>query len=91
MLEFVAAVIGPWIDILEHKLPRMACSLSMTDSTTTNGWLRKSNFDDCDAQENAAQNQCKLELARKYASLLLDNDIKDYSQWFPGEDNDVID
>ena len=79
MLEFVAAVIGPWIDIIEYNLPPMSCILSMTDSTTTNGWLRKSNFDDCNQQENAKQNQCKLDLARKHASLLLENNIKDYS------------
>ena len=91
MLEFVAAVIGPWIDIIENNLPPMSCILSMTDSTTTNGWLRRSNFNDCNQQENAEQNQCKLELARKHASLLLDNSIKDYSQWFPGQENDVSD
>ena len=46
MLEFVASTIGPWIDIIENNLPPLSCILSMTDSTTTNGWLRKSNFPD---------------------------------------------
>ena len=89
MLEFLAAVIGPWIDTLENTLPPMSCILSMTDSTTTNGWLRKSNFDDINQQENAEQNKCKLELARNHANRLLDNDINDYSKWFPGKANDV--
>ena len=34
MLEFIAAFIGPWIDILEGNLPPLSCCLSMTDSRT---------------------------------------------------------
>ena len=89
MLEFLAACIGPWVDILENNLPPLSCTLSMTDSTTTAGWLRKSNFKDDD--ENDQHQICKLQFSREHAYRLLINDIKEYSQWFPGDKNDVAD
>ena len=91
MLEFVAATIGPWIDIIEGHLPTLSCILSMTDSTTTNGCLKKSNFPDDSEEENAAQLSCNMELARAHSLRLLDNSIKEYSQWFAGKYNDVSD
>ena len=91
MLEFIAATIGPWIDLLEDNLPTLSCILLMTDSTTTNGWLRKSNFPDESEDETEAHLVCKMELARAHSLRLLDNMIKEYSQWFPGKFNDVSD
>ena len=91
MLEFVAATIGPWIDLIEGNLPTLSCILSMTDSTTTNGWLRKSNFPDDSENETDAHLACKMDLARAHSLRLLDNWIKEYSQWFPGKLNDVSD
>ena len=44
MLEHLASVIGPWIDLIENNMPAFACILAMTDSMTAAGWLRKSNF-----------------------------------------------
>ena len=44
MLEHLAAVICPWVDLIENNLPHYSCILAMTDSTTAAGWLRKSNF-----------------------------------------------
>jgi hypothetical protein len=32
------------VDILAGRLKHGDCALSMTDSTTSAGWLRKSNF-----------------------------------------------
>ena len=89
MLEFLASCIGPWIDLIENNLPPFSCTLSQTDSTTTAGWLRKSNFKD--DNENEIHEHCKLNLARDHASRLLSNDIKEYSQWFPGNKNKVAD
>ena len=63
----------------------------MTDSTTTNGWFRKSNFDDNTEQESADQMSCKLKLAHAHTIRLLHNNIKEYSQWFKGEANVVAD
>jgi hypothetical protein len=44
LLEHLAAVISPWVDILAGCLKNQDCILSMTNSTTAEGWLKKSNF-----------------------------------------------
>jgi hypothetical protein len=44
LLEFMASIISPWIDILAGRLSKGDCALSMTDSTTSAGWIRKTNF-----------------------------------------------
>ena len=91
MLEFIASTIGPWIDLIEQTLPPLSCILSMTDSTTSAGWLRKSNFTDDSEDESDAHLGCKMELARDHALRLIHNDIKEYSQWFAGDKNGVSD
>jgi hypothetical protein len=45
LLEYLTAIITPWIDLLNGQLKSGDCALSMTDSTTTKGWMQKSNFD----------------------------------------------
>jgi hypothetical protein len=44
LLGHIAAIITPWIDIIRGRLKPGDCALSMTDSTTSEGWLRKTNF-----------------------------------------------
>ena len=89
MLEHVASTIGPWIDMINGDLPKLSCVLSMTDSTTSAGWLRKSNFaDDGDSKSHM---RAKLHAARAHAARLLEFDIREYSQWFPGELNLIAD
>ena len=44
LLEFLAAIITPWIDIINGWLSPGDCTLSMTNSMTAEGWMRKSNF-----------------------------------------------
>ena len=44
-LEFVAALITLWVDVLDDVLPPEPCLLSLTDSSSVAGWLHKSNFD----------------------------------------------
>ena len=90
MLEHLAAVISPWIDLIEGNIPPFSCILLMTDSTTTAGWLRKSNFQDS-PEESTEMTAAKLRVARGHASHLLKNNCIDYSQWFPGEENDIAD
>ena len=90
MLEHLASIIGPWIDILENNMPQYSCLLSMTDSTTTQGWLKKSNFQEND-KESKQMTHAKLRISREHALRMLNNNCKDYSQWFPGEDNDLAD
>ena len=89
MLEHVASVIGPWIDILSDDLPPHSCSISMTNNTTSAGWLRKSNF--AETGENAPHLLAKLQVARSHANRFIDHDIKEYSQWFPGKANLIAD
>ena len=90
MLEHLAAVISPWIDLLEGRLPPLPCILSLTDSTTAAGWLRKSNFQESE-KESPEMTKAKLEISRGHASRLMNNKCIDYSQWFPGKDNNVAD
>jgi hypothetical protein len=42
--EYLAAIISPWIDLINKRLTKGDCTLSMTDSTTAKGWMRKTNF-----------------------------------------------
>ena len=89
MLEHLASTIGPWIDILNHSLPRLSCSISLTDNTTSAGWLRKSNFHDTD--DTTRHMSAKLQVACSHAARFLKHDIREYSQWFPGKDNILAD
>lgn len=90
MLEFVASIISPWVDILEGNLPPFSCILSLTDSSTTAGWLHKSNFQESET-EHPSLSQAKLKLARDHALRIFTQQCKDYSQWFPGDENDLAD
>ena len=90
MLEHMAALIGPWIDILSNDIEELSCILSMTDNTSAAGWLRKSNFQES-ARESVAMTRAKLTLARDHAKRMLNCKCVNYSQWFPGDDNDVAD
>jgi hypothetical protein len=44
LLEHLPAVIAPWVDILAGRLQSQNCVLSMTDSTTAEGWLNEVKF-----------------------------------------------
>jgi hypothetical protein len=84
-LEFIAALISIWIDDYYKELPKEACILSQTDSTSASGWLKKSNF------SGSSENQVQLSTARKLASIILTSETCLYSQWFPGDENVVAD
>jgi hypothetical protein len=89
LLKFMASIISPWIDIIAERLSKGDCALSMTDSTTLAGWIRKTNFkeDILDPIEATT----RIEIARHHASLFIEKDIKEYSQWFEGKRNPVAD
>lgn len=91
MLEFVASTIGPWIDLVEFNLAPLSCFLSQTDGSTSNEWLRKSNFPDDSEEEEDMHLERKMELARQHSMRLLINEIKEYSQCYPGKYNAVSD
>jgi hypothetical protein len=90
MLEHLGTIIGPWVDIIENNLPPFSCILAMSDSTTAAGWLRKSNFKDNES-ESTEMTEAKIKLSRDHAMRLLTNNCKDYSQYFPGDENDLAD
>ncbi len=90
LLEFLGELVNLWIDIIEGEISEEDCALIMGDSTNAIGWVRKSNFMEDD--ENPSTDQpVKLRVARKLADMAIKNDIKIYSQWFPGEDNVIPD
>jgi hypothetical protein len=45
LLEHIASIITVWIDILAGRTKPEDCVLSQTDSSTSEGWAHKSNFD----------------------------------------------
>ncbi len=87
LLEHIAAIITPWVDIIADCLTRGDCALSMTGSTTSEGWLKKTNF--IEDGESLIQATIRLEVARLHASHYLSHEIREYSQWFSGADNQV--
>jgi len=84
-LEIIAALITIWMDFLNDSLPSKSCLLSQTDGMSAAGLLKKSNFSD------SSDEIVQLTTARKLASMIIDSDCCMYSQWFPGEQNDVSD
>jgi hypothetical protein len=88
LLEHLAAVITPWVDIIAGRLRKGDCALSMTDSTTSEGWLRRSNFKE---ENDLIQASTRIKVAREHARRYMDFEIRDYSQWFPGVENNVVD
>jgi hypothetical protein len=89
LLKFLAAIITPWIDIIGRRPSPGDCPLSMTDSTTAEGWVRKSNF--VKPNDDPIQAMAHVHAARKYASIFMSADMKGYSQWFAGKSNNVLD
>jgi hypothetical protein len=84
-LEFLAAMISIWVDYLENEIDAESCLLSQTDSSSAAGWIKKSNFADC---ENEI---VQLNTARKLASIIIDTNSCLYSQWFEGDANQIAD
>ncbi len=61
LLEHLAAIISPWIDILAGCLKSQDYVLSMTDSTTPEGWLKKSNLSEL--RESKIESLVRIEAA----------------------------
>jgi hypothetical protein len=60
----------------------------MTDSTTSEGWTRKTNFK---KEMDNVQATVRIEVARNHATKYMNNGIREYSQWFLGSQNNVAD
>jgi len=91
MLEFMASIISLWIDILAGRLTSGDCALSMTDSTTSAGWIRKTNFKEKGDNVNPIEATVQIEIALHHATLFINANIKEYLQWFEGKRNQVAD
>jgi hypothetical protein len=89
LLKHLARIIIPWINILAGRLKKGDCTLLMTDSLTSEGWLRKSNF--IKDSKDPIQTTIRLKVAPNHASQYLLNKIWEYSQWFPGAANNISD
>jgi hypothetical protein len=61
----------------------------MTDSTTLEGWLQKTNF--IKDGKDLIQATIRLEFAYFHASQYLSNGIQEYSHCFPGAKNNIAD
>ena len=59
----------------------------MTDSTTSEGWLQMLNF--VKDGEDPIQATIRVEVARLHATHYLLNEIREYSHWFRGADNNI--
>jgi hypothetical protein len=87
LLDFIASIITPWIDMITKHLRPGDCALLMTNSTISAGWLKKMDF--LEAGMNPDKSTARLKIARKHASHFIPHNIKEYSQWFPGKKNNV--
>ena len=92
LLEYIASIITPWVDMLAGLLTQGDCALSMTDSSTSAGWLCKTNFREFTGVDpDPIKASVRIETAHHHATLFLNAGIKEYSQWFPGRENNVAD
>jgi hypothetical protein len=78
LLKHIAGIITPWVDIIASRLTRSDCTLSMTDSTTLEEWLKKTNF--IEDGKSLIQATIRLKVARLHASHYLSQEIREYSQ-----------
>jgi hypothetical protein len=78
-----------WRDIIAGRLTRGDCALSMTNSMTLEGWLKKTKF--IEDGESPIQATICLEVAHLHALHYLSHETREYSQWFCGADNQVAD
>ena len=69
-------MITPWIDIIEGWIGDNDCSLSMVDSMTSQGWLKKTNFKE--DGEDPINAMVRIDVTWGHACQFLENEIKDY-------------
>jgi hypothetical protein len=78
--------LSPWIDILAGRLSKGDCALSMTDSTTSAGWIWKTNFKEDTVDPIEASTH--IMIACHHAALFIESDIKECVcvTWAPGRE-----
>jgi hypothetical protein len=73
LLEHIMALITPWVDIIAGRLTCGDCVLLMTDSTTSEVWLKKTNF--IEDSKSPIQETIRLEVACLHALHYLSHKI----------------
>ena len=89
LLEHMASIVTVLVEILAGRLKPGDCCLSMVDSSTSEGWTRRSNFSE--TREEPEQAVVRCEVAYDHTWHVLHAGVKDYSQQFPGAENNVAD
>jgi hypothetical protein len=80
LLECIKLIITPWVDMLAGRLNHGDCTLSMMDSSTSAGWLHKTNFWEILREDkDAVQATVCIKTAGHHATLFLNTGIKEYS------------
>jgi hypothetical protein len=88
-LQHPAAIITPWIDSIAHCLKPGDCTLSMMNSTTSEGWLKNTHFSKLG--DEPIQATICLEVAKMHAKNYMALEIWDKCQLFTGNKNIVAD
>jgi len=83
-LELIACYVTIWLNIIKGQVDTESCLLSQTDSTSAEGWLRKSNF-------NKDSQSANSKVMRNLATTMISAKCCLYWQWFEGKKNDVSD
>ena len=84
VLEYMGTIITIWIEAMEGRIPALACILGLSDSSSTVGWMHRTNFD---PSQRPVHEACSRHLARiliKYNSIL-------YPQHQRGKHNIITD
>jgi hypothetical protein len=87
-------MISLWVDMLAGRLKRGDCALSITNSSTSAGWLHKTIFREFIGENtDSVQSRVRIYIARHHSTLFLKAGIKEYShsQWFSGWENNAVD
>jgi hypothetical protein len=91
LLKCIGSIVLPWVDMLAGCLKQGDCALLMTDSSRSAGWLCKTNFREIIGEDaDPVQAKVHIKMGRHHATLFLKVSVKEYSQWFPGWENNVV-
>ena len=98
LLEHLANIVSIKLGLLDGSISKGDCVLSMSDSIVSTSWLRKSNFDeepdvleDGTVKMDPLQAEVRAMVAREHALTMMENEICEFAQWFPGIHNEVAD
>ena len=80
LLEFIAQIVCIWIDALEGNLAPLSCCLGCSDSSSSVGWMFRSNFD---PHTKPIHELCSRHIAR----ILMEYNSTLYSQHQRGKHN----